>query len=100
MADKEEGTPRLHLKRLKEATNVAIKRAQRVKNTKLKGQAVNWGDLSCTSAEFRADDEGREYYAVVIEEADPGVAADGLGLYVREALRRKGYADVLVKTEW
>ena len=91
---------RLKLMQLKEATNDSIRGAKRLRNSRLRNQAVNWADLKCFSAEFRVDDEGEEYYAVKIDEADPGVAADGFAHYVREALAKRGFKGVAVETEW
>lgn len=91
-------TPRLTLKRLKYATDSVLQSARRLRNSSLKDEAVNWADLFCSSAEYRVDDEGHEYYAVKVEEADP--SASKLAQYVHAGLKKRGYVNVAVETEW
>lgn len=60
--------------------------------------AVNWGDLSCTGAEWYIDDDGVPGHRVWIEECDP--AAWRLRDFVRAHLEGAGFAGIHVMLEW
>ena len=60
--------------------------------------AVNWGDLSCVSAERCESDEGDTRYLVIIEEAAPD--ASNLQNYIAVYLATHGFPGVEVMTEW
>lgn len=84
------------LKQLREAGDRALSAAQQHKS-EIDG-AINWRDLHCVAALRVEDDLGRIHYRIEIEEA----ADDNLLLqrYVADYLKRAGFADVAVYTEW
>lgn len=64
-----------------------------------RGDAINWGDLGCVSAEFWVDDATHTGYRVYIEEAAP----DGCPLlvgWIETKLGERGFTDIEVVTEW
>lgn len=62
------------------------------------GEAINWGDLGCTGAEYYINDYDSTGYRVIIEEAAPDACK--LQAFVREYLAKNGFVDVDVVTEW
>jgi hypothetical protein len=86
------------LNRLREATNAVLRAIDRPVRISLQGEAVNWADLNCSSAEYRLDDTGHTYYAVSVEEVSP--EADGFAAYVKAELEKAGWPGILVETEW
>ena len=62
------------------------------------GGPINWGDLSCTSAQFCMDDTGANYTEVLVGEAGEGCGE--LRDYVHAKLIDTGWPDVDVRTEW
>ena len=60
--------------------------------------AVNWGDLGCSSAEHFETDDGRAGFRVWIEEAAP--EAVELQQFIRADLAEHGWPGVEVRTEW
>jgi len=61
-------------------------------------EAINWGDLHCTSAERYTEHTGETGYRVYIEEASPECWK--FCQYIADQLTARGYPDVEVKTEW
>ena len=57
------------LKKLQDLTNKIIDELQKKKDTF--DEAINWGDLSCVEASYIIDQNGCEYYQVLICEASP-----------------------------
>ena len=62
------------------------------------GGPVNWYDLACRQAAWVTTDSGDSYAEVLIEEASPN-AVEFPGR-IREELRKAGWPDVRVVTEW
>jgi len=62
------------------------------------GEAINWGDLHCTSAERYITHDGEIGHRVYIEEASPDCWK--FCQYIADQLTAQGYPDVEVKTEW
>lgn len=62
------------------------------------GDAINFGDLSCTEASFVITDTNDEYRQVLIEEASPDCRK--LPALMRQKLADGGFGDVQVVTEW
>lgn len=60
--------------------------------------AINWGDLGCVAANYCIDNDGREFYQVIIEEAAEENPA--LERAIREALQRDGWEHVGVIITW
>lgn len=60
--------------------------------------AVNWGDLRCSSIEKVVNEQGDEYYRVWIEEVAPDAAR--FKEFIYQHLLSKGFMEVLVNTEW
>lgn len=79
---------------LRAAANAAL---QRIKEEPCDG-AINWADLRCVEAAFVVSDDGRKYYRVCIEEADPSAVA--LQQAVTKELVALGWANIEVRTEW
>lgn len=79
----------VYLAQLRAAAEAACKKARRY--------AVNWADLHCVSAEYRLDNQGDEYFSVLIEEASPD--ADELIVFLTQVLKDNGYT-VEVETAW
>lgn len=77
-----------------EACRIAYKHRTQI------GGAVNWGDLHCVSAEYRMDEQGREFFAILVEEAAPGCEADSVAGYISKRLDEMGFIDIRVETEW
>jgi hypothetical protein len=63
-----------------------------------KNDAINWGDLGCTRAEFYIDDEGGQGYRVTIEEVAPD--AIQFKMWLSAQLIDFGYSDVEIVLEW
>jgi hypothetical protein len=61
------------------------------------GQAVNWADLSCVAVGVALTDDPISWEAT-IEEASPGCAR--FASHIHDELRRRGYPDVWIRTEW
>ena len=59
---------------------------------------INWANLSCVRAMEWADDSGDHGLAVEIAEAAP--ESSELQAYVGEKLRKLGWANISVRTEW
>lgn len=59
---------------------------------------VNWGDLGCSDARYILHEDGSSSHAVVIEEAAPD--AYELQQFIAKELKRFGYKDIRVITEW
>lgn len=57
---------------------------------------VNWGDLSCISAQKYDNDDGNAGYRVIIEEA----SCYYLATFIESYLAEHGFHDVEVITEW
>lgn len=85
-----------NLKALREAADKACEEAF----TKRKEfhEAINWGDLGCISARYIVDDEGNEFYQVIIDEAAPECSK--FHGFICEWLCIAGFPDVEVLTEW
>ncbi len=64
----------------------------------LRGEAINWGDLGCTDAEYCVYSEGRATYRVWISEASPACAK--LSALLSARLAARGFHDVEVLMEW
>lgn len=62
-----------------------------------RGEAVNWGDLSCVTVGIALTDDPVSWEATV-EEAAPGCM--GFSSHIQEELSRRGHPDVWVRTEW
>lgn len=96
----EEVSPPAGLAALVAATNdvllVAI--AEKDENESLAGDAVNWADLSCISAEGYVSDDGTPGLRVFVSEAAPDASC--LRQYIADKLADLGYPDVDVVTEW
>jgi hypothetical protein len=60
--------------------------------------AINWGDLGCTEASLSVNEFDEPQVSVLIEEADP--ICPELQRFVAEYLDNRGYAVVIVFTEW
>lgn len=72
---------------------VGARQSRRTMELGMYDEAINWGDLKVVDVE-RTDDG----WHIVIDEAAPD--STGLCSYVAEWLRRWGWPDVEVETEW
>lgn len=81
---------------LRKIANEGCIKAYRNRNT-ITG-SVNWGDLTCVSAEIYHTDSRGEGYRVLIEEADP----DNMELqyFIQDHLEERGFEVIEVVTEW
>ena len=84
------------LKKLQGLTNKIIDELQKKRDTF--NEAINWGDLSCTEASFCINQQGFEYYTVLICEASPDATMFQDEIYNR--LVTIWNEPVIVQTEW
>ena len=61
-------------------------------------EPVNWTDLRCVEARRIVNDEGFEYWEVIVSKAAP--EADKLREWVCDKLKESGHGDIGVVTEW
>jgi len=84
------------LKELQDITDKIIEELQKEKNAF--NEAINWGDLSCKEASFCINQNGFEYYDVLICEASPDAIKFQNEVYDR--LLAIWNIPVIVQTEW
>jgi len=94
MEDKKEIVGKLI--KLQDLTNKIIDELQKEKDAF--HEAINWGDLSCTEASFCINQQGFEYYTVLICEASPDATMFQNEIYNR--LVTIWNEPVIVQTEW
>ncbi|THD11334.1 hypothetical protein [Metallibacterium scheffleri] len=88
--------PPYELQALRACTEDACRTA--LGDPRTQGEAIDFGDLHCTSAAHMCSDDGVVNYRVVIEEADPSCV--GLRSIISEHLDAAGFSGVEVVIQW
>ena len=81
---------------LQKLTNQIIDDLQKEKDTF--HEAINWGNLNCIEASYTIDQDGYEYYCVIIQEASPDAMMFGNEIYNR--LTKIWNKPIAIQTEW